>query len=264
MAALASFLAARSAEGTWLVRIDDVDATRTVPGATRHILRDLERLGLHWDETVVYQSTRSQHYDSALSSLRTNQNTFPCGCSRKELHGQIYSGTCRHGLPPGKTARSIRLRCEVGCICVHDMIQGPFTQDLKSAVGDFVVKRGDGMHAYHLATVVDDALQDITDIVRGADLLDSTPRQMLLQRHLAFPLPRYAHLPIALNAQGQKLSKQTGAQPIDTRRPTQMLFGCLQFLGQHPPSDAADARPEELLQWAIKNWSLSKVPAGAR
>lgn len=246
--------------GTWLVRIDDVDVVRAQPDTATSILRDLERLGLHWDESVVYQSTRAQHYEHALALLREKSMTFPCACSRKELRGLVYPGTCRHGLPAGKTARSIRLRVDTRSICVDDMVQGHFEQDLVNEVGDFVVKRGDGLHAYHLATVVDDALQEISDVVRGADLLDSTPRQVLLQTYLRFCAPRYAHLPVALNAQGQKLSKQTGAQPIANRHPTSAIFSCLQFLGQEPPSDAADAHHEELLQWGIEHWRLGKVP----
>lgn len=247
-----------------MVRIDDVDLLRAQPDTATNILRGLERLGLHWDESVVYQSTRVRHYERALALLREKKMTFPCGCSRKELSGLIYPGTCRHGLPPGKTARSIRLRVDTPSICVEDMLQGRYEQDLENEVGDFVVRRGDGLHAYHLATVVDDALQDITHVVRGADLLDSTPRQMLLQNYLELAVPRYAHLPVALNDQGQKLSKQTGAQPIDTRRPASAVFQCLEFLGQHPPSEAANASVEELLQWGIQNWSLRKVPQGSQ
>lgn len=242
------------------MRIDDVDVLRVEPDAATNILRDLERLGLHWDERVVYQSERLPHYDHALELLQQKQMTFPCGCSRRELRGRSYPGTCRNGLPSGKRARSIRLRVTQPTLCVDDQVQGRFEQDLQEDVGDFVVKRGDGLHAYHLATVVDDALQEITHIVRGADLLESTPRQMLLQQCLGYATPRYAHLPVALNAQGQKLSKQTGAKALDTRRPGPELFRCLQFLGQTPPSEAAYARPEELLQWGVQHWRLDKVP----
>ncbi|NIR58753.1 MAG: tRNA glutamyl-Q(34) synthetase GluQRS, partial [Gammaproteobacteria bacterium] len=180
---------------------------RTVPGAADGILADLQRLGLQWDGEVTYQHPRGEQYRTALERLRQDGWTFSCGCSRKDFDG-IYPGTCREGLPPGKRARTRRMRIRDMAIALHDTIQGGFHQDLGEDVGDFVIRRADGIYAYHLAVVVDDAELGVTDIVRGADLLGSTPRQVHLQRCLGLPTPRYAHLPVAVNATGQKLSKQ--------------------------------------------------------
>ena len=245
VAALASWLDARAARGRWLVRIEDLDAPRTQPGAADEILRTLERLGLHWDGEVLYQSRRTGLYRDALERLR--DRTYWCSCSRREIAdsslgmaadgAQIYPGTCRGGVAPGKTPRALRLKA-AGAVEFIDRVQGRQTQILERDVGDFVLERADGQFAYQLAVVVDDAAQGITDVVRGADLLDSTPRQIYLQQVLGYPTPRYLHVPAAVNAAGEKLSKQTGASPVgsapDLRR-------ALAFLNQPETDDLGQA-----------------------
>ncbi len=209
VAATASYLDARRHGGEWLVRMEDVDKPREMPGAAASILSDLEYFGFHWDGPVMYQSQRTAAYQEALDRLKAMGMAYPCGCSRKEIEGDVYPGTCANGLPPGKVARSWRVRGE----------------------GDFVVLRADGYFAYQLAVVVDDAAQGITDVVRGADLLDSTPRQVHLQKLLGYPTPRYTHIPVVLAADGQKLSKQNGAEALDRGRAAELLREALRFLG---------------------------------
>jgi glutamyl-Q tRNA(Asp) synthetase len=246
VAALASWLDARAAGGRWLVRIEDLDAPRAPPGAADEILRTLDRLGLHWDGEVVYQSQRSALYRNALQRL--HDRTYWCACSRREIAdsslglaadgAQIYPGTCRGGMAPGKTARALRIRTTHEEIGFADRIQGTQTQTLDTDLGDFVLERADGQFTYQLAVVVDDATQGITDVVRGADLLDSTPRQICLQRLLGYPTPRYLHVPAAVNAAGEKLSKQTGAAPVAGRQDLRRALG---FLHQPETDDLAQA-----------------------
>ncbi len=259
VAALASWLDARAARGRWLVRMEDLDTPRQQQGAADLILRTLERLGLNWDGPVVYQSLRLRDYESALEKLRLR--TYWCACTRREISdsslgiaadgAQIYPGTCRAGLPAGKAARALRVRTDPQPVSFTDRAQGPQAQILQKEVGDFVVYRADGQFAYQLAVVVDDAHQGITDVVRGADLLDSTARQIYLQHLLGYSTPRYLHVPAAVNAAGEKLSKQTGARPIDTAKPEQAIRNALRFLGQAPAAD---------LEEAIANWDPSRVP----
>ena len=226
VAALASYLDARYHDGgRWLVRIEDVDEPRTVPGAADSILRCLEAYGMEWDGPVVYQSRRKDLYRAALEAL--GSHAFPCGCSR--VPG-IYPGTCRNGLPAGKTARAWRLRVDDNVISFVDRLRGPQTDVLAETTGDFVLLRADGYFAYQLAVVVDDADQGVTDVVRGEDLLDSTGRQILLQRLLGYPTPRYAHIPVVRDASGEKLSKQTLAPPVDERGDEATLRAALAFL----------------------------------
>ena len=226
VAAMASYLDARVHQGQWLVRIEDLDFDRNVQGADTAILHTLQRCGMHWNEEVVWQNERTQHYQAALQTLAAH--VFPCGCSRKEIADsrvraglqdqQIYPGTCRIGLASGKPARSYRLRVPDGDAAVfkfEDRFLGKQSQNIATEVGDFVLKRADGFWAYQLAVVVDDALQDITHIVRGSDLLDSTARQIYLQTLLAINTPTYLHLPVVLSTNGEKLSKQTGAVGFD-------------------------------------------------
>ncbi len=273
VAALGSWLDARKQGGEWLVRIEDIDWPRRVPGASDAILRTLEACGLEWDGEVLYQSRRTDIYAAALHQLKTTGRLFPCGCSRKEVadsalpafggidNGElIYPGTCRHGLAPGRMPRAWRVNVTGTTLAFDDAIQGRIRQDLEHEVGDFVVKRADGLFAYQLAVVVDDAEQNITDVVRGADLLDSTPRQIFLQQLLKLPQPHYAHLPVAVNAAGEKLSKQTFAQAIGNRRATAALFAGLQFLGQSPPAELAGQQTRDILAWATTHWSLAAVP----
>jgi glutamyl-Q tRNA(Asp) synthetase len=240
VAALASFLDARLARGKWHVRLDDLDAPRTQPGAADEILRALERLGLEWDGPVLMQSARLERYRAVLDGLSRRGLAYPCSCSRKELEdsalaidgARVYPGTCRQGLAPGKTARALRLRTHEAPIGFEDAIQGWVEQRVEQEVGDFVLQRADGIIAYQLAIVVDDMDQGVTDVVRGADLLDSTARQIHLQRLLGARTPRYAHIPVALHASGEKLSKQTGARPLDLADPKAELARARRFLGQ--------------------------------
>src|ERR1700742_4386809 len=225
MAAVGSYLEAKAQGGRWLLRMEDLDPPREVPGAADGILRDLEKLGFKWHGPVLYQSRRRDAYEEALAKL--GSQIFPCACSRSEIadsalagiEGPVYPGTCRDGLAPGKTARSLRVRVRSEDIGFDDALQGPIHQDLAKDIGDFVVRRADGCHAYQLAVVVDDAAQGVTHVVRGADLLLSTPRQIHLQTLLGLSHPSYMHLPVAVNAAGEKLSKQTGARPLDLSQP---------------------------------------------
>ncbi|HXJ09667.1 MAG TPA: tRNA glutamyl-Q(34) synthetase GluQRS [Burkholderiales bacterium] len=252
VAALASWLDARAANGGWSVRIEDLDRPREQPGAADSILRTLERLGLYWDGPVTFQSRRTALYREALERLRAR--TYWCGCSRREIAdsslgfaadgAQIYPGTCRDGLSPGKTARALRIRTTGEEIRFEDRAQGLQRQSLAGAVGDFVLHRVDGQFAYQLAVVVDDAGQSITDVVRGADLLDSTARQIYLQRLLGYRQPRYLHVPAVVDAAGEKLSKQTGAAPVDPSDRA-VLGRALRALGQ--------AQTDELAE-AVRNW----------
>lgn len=269
VAALGSWLEARAAGGQWLVRIEDLDAPRCVPGAADSILRTLGALGLDWDGEVVRQSRRIERYRAALAELAARGATYPCACTRREIadsslrgiDGAVYPGTCRGGLPAGRAARAVRVRVGDEPIACDDRVQGRIVQRLAREVGDFVVDRADGCVAYQLAVVVDDAEQGITDVVRGADLLASTPRQIHLQRLLGLPAPRYAHLPVAVDAAGEKLSKQTHAAPVDASAPGAALARALAFLGHRPPRALAAAPPAELLAWASGAWSIERVPA---
>jgi glutamyl-Q tRNA(Asp) synthetase len=228
--------------------MEDVDTPRCVQGADESILRDLERFGFEWDGPVVYQSERTELYRTALDQLRRAGLAYPCGCSRREVGDAPYPGTCRDRAPDLHKPHSWRARVNDEIVRFDDRLFGPQSQNVASAVGDFVVLRADGLFAYQLAVVVDDADQRITDLVRGADLLDSTPRQIALQRLLGYPQPRYLHTPVATNTAGEKLSKQTGAQPLDEWETATDLRKALVFLGLDPPRDA-DA--PDLLRWAI-------------
>ena len=267
VAAVGSYLEARSRGGRWLLRIEDVDSPRTVPGAAEGILATLARFGFEWDEEVVWQSQRTEAYIAALERLKAAGHAFPCACTRREMADSAlardgsrrYPGTCRPGLPPGRSARAWRVRAE-GTIRFEDAIQGWQQEDLEHDSGDYVVLRADGLFAYQLAVVVDDGEAGITHIVRGADLLDSTARQIHLQGLLGMPQPAYAHLPVATNAAGEKLSKQTLAQAIDEQPPAAALVAALRFLGQAPPAALARASLAEVWQWAQQYWCLAAIP----
>lgn len=267
VAALASYLEARQQQGEWLLRMEDLDTPRNMPGAADAILRSLEAFGFEWDGAVVYQSERHDLYAAALARLQEDGLVYPCGCTRKEIadsaihgiEGAIYPGTCRSGLPPGKTARAWRIRAENRTIGFDDAIQGHVAQNLARNIGDFVLKRADGFYAYQLAVVVDDADQAITHVVRGADLLDSTPRQIYLQQVLGLPAMHYAHIPVVLNAQGEKLSKQTQAAAVDDLQPATQLWQALDFLQQSPPAAIRNAPLADIWQWADQNWQLSRI-----
>ena len=281
VAAVASFVDARHHRGTWLVRMEDLDQPRCVPGAAQDILDTLECFGLYWDEGVIYQSQRIPAYDDALRRLQEGGVAYPCVCTRREiadsaLHGVdglIYPDTCRNGIAPvhadaaARAERTAAWRVRTdrmplphradaapGLIGFDDGLQGHVAQHLETEIGDFVVRRADGLYAYQLAVVVDDAFQGVTHVVRGADLLASTPRQIYLQRLLGLATPHYMHLPVAVDEQGCKLSKQTLAAPVDRARPQETLWRALSFLRQAPP-ETLRARPvHEVLRWATDNW----------
>lgn len=268
VAAVGSYCEARAHQGEWLLRLEDLDSPRAVPGAADAILRALERFGFQWQGTVMRQSERDRAYRSAAEILQRQGALYPCACTRKEIADsalacegeRVYPGTCRGGLPPGRSARALRARVADENICFSDRVQGRVCQNLAREVGDFVVRRADGLFAYQLAVVVDDAEQGVTEVVRGADLLGSTARQIHLQRLLGLTTPSYAHLPAAVNARGEKLSKQTLAPALDPERSVASLAAALEFLGQSPPEGLARATLRELWQWTDANWSLARVP----
>jgi glutamyl-Q tRNA(Asp) synthetase len=261
VAAVASFLQARQAMGRWLVRIEDIDPPREVPGSAAAILRDLDRLGLKSNGPVLYQSTRTEAYQSAIEILLRQDKAYWCGCSRKDLPASgIYPGTCRNGLAKGKSHRSVRLRVDSVSIEFADLIQGDIRENLDTEVGDFVIQRADGLPAYQLAVVIDDAFQGITEVVRGADLLDSTARQIYLQRCLGLESPSYAHIPLAMHSDGKKLGKRYGTDPVASVPAAEAIFLALKFLGQSPPQGM---ELEQLWAWAIENWQLASIPHSA-
>ncbi|MBF2759360.1 MAG: tRNA glutamyl-Q(34) synthetase GluQRS [Ectothiorhodospiraceae bacterium AqS1] len=264
--ALGSYLSVRRRQGKWLVRIEDIDAPRSAPGAADAILRGLERLGLLWDGDVLYQSRRLEVYEEALAALARKGLTFPCACSRRDIGGGIYPGTCRNGLAPRRSPGSIRMRVDDRSIGFLDAIQGRFVEDLSRTTGDFVVRRADGIVAYHLAVVVDDAEQGIGEVMRGCDLLQSTPRQILLQRALGLPQPAYAHLPLAVDDAGNKLGKRYHSEAIASSPPASILRAALRFLGQRLPPDARtrsgsrDEPAQEIIDRAVIDWDPSRIP----
>jgi len=267
VAALASYLDARAHGGKWLVRIEDIDIPRTMPGAAEHILHTLAEFGMQSDDEVIWQSHRLARYERAFSRL--GEMVYPCACSRREIAdsrisiasdgGAIYPGTCRHGLAPGRIPRAWRVRVpaadnQSASIHFFDRWQGHVVENLAERVGDFVLKRADGFWAYQMAVVVDDAEQQITDVVRGEDLLESTARQVYLQQLLDYPTLRYLHVPVVNNAIGEKLSKQTGAKAIDTTQPVSTLLQAAAHLGlslARPPTSL-----DEFWALAIEAWRL--------
>jgi len=268
VAAVGSFLQAKSRGGEWLVRMEDIDPPRVVPGAADDILRTLETFGLYWDGTVMYQSRRHGVYEAAMNMLERLDAIYPCACSRREIadssvsgvDGPVYPGTCRGGLTEGRAPRAWRVRVSGRAIEFVDAVQGRMVRDLAADFGDFVVRRADGFFAYQLAVVVDDAEQGISEVVRGADLIESTPRQMHLQNLLGLPTPDYLHLPVALSKQSEKLSKQTLATAADIARPVPMLYQVLRFLGQDPPPMLADSNLDDFWRWAVAHWNVGRVP----
>jgi len=266
VAAVASWLDARAAGGQWHLRIEDVDAPRTVAGAEDAILRTLDVLGLAWDGPVVRQGERAARYEAALDRLRARGLTYRCRCSRKEIadsgvhgiDGIVYPGTCREAAVPSTVPAAVRFRVPPGLVAFDDRVQGRIAQSLAHDIGDFVVRRRDGLYAYQLAVVIDDADLGVTDVVRGADLLVSTPRQVALQRALGLPTPRYLHFPVAAR-NGEKLSKQTLAPAIDAASGTAALLAALDFLGQEMPEPGP---PADLLAQAARRWNPARIPRG--
>lgn len=268
LAAVASYLQAKSQHGRWLVRMEDIDPPREQPGADTRILRALEAYGFAWDGPVLYQSTQEQWHRQLIHRLLAEGAAYPCGCSRSDLAGAargplglIYPGTCRRGCSASRTA--IRVRTDDAPVAYDDLLQGRQTQRLESESGDFVIRRRDGLIAYQLAVAADDSAQGITQVVRGIDLMDSTPRQIHVQRLLGFATPEYAHVPVAVNARGQKLSKTTGARAIPTGEPRPVLVRALQALGQPVPAGLAEADLDAIWAWARNHWKPG-VLAGRR
>lgn len=272
LTAVASYADAKAHQGQWLVRMEDLDPPREMAGAASHILHTLAALGLEWDGEVVYQSQRHEAYQAAFHQLQQHDLIYPCYCSRKEwqsvatmgVDGWVYNGKCRAASitsPLNHKEPAWRVRVPAQEIAFHDAIVGHYQQNLARDIGDFVLLRADGFWAYQLAVVVDDAAQGITHIVRGQDLLVSTPRQMYLQHCLGIPNPHYAHLPLLVNQQGQKWSKQTLAPALDLHQSEALLRQVMNYL-QLPPAPAVD-KPQDLLQWAVLHWNMQRVPPHA-
>ena len=253
---MASFLEARTHGGRWLVRVEDIDPPRAQAGATEQILYALEVYGFEWDGPVTYQSASRKQHDEALQQLLSDNFAYPCGCSRRS-YAQTYPGTCRNGTQAVETA--LRVRTNDDPLEFNDALQGLQSHQLESESGDFVVLRKDGLIAYQLAVVVDDYLQGITDIVRGIDLMDSTPRQIWLQQLLGYPSPAYAHIPVAVNDKDQKLSKSHGAAAISCEDAAQTLIRALEMLQQQPSAELLDGSIEEIWGWAIGHWDMTKL-----
>lgn len=269
LAAVGSYCLARRAGGRWLLRMDDLDAPRVVPGAADDILRTLETLGFTWDGAVIWQSRRQSAYQAALAQLSEQGLVYPCACSRREIlasaphpgeEGPVYPGTCRPGLAAGRTARALRLRVPERTVRFVDGVFGAQEQNLASEVGDFVLRRADGQYAYQLAVVVDDAASGVNQVVRGADLLTSTPRQILLLESLDLAVPGYLHLPLAVSADGSKISKRHGRSDDPLARGGEMLERALRWLGQPVPAELCGAPPAELLAWGCVAFDAGAVP----
>ena len=261
VAALASYLDARSVRGRWLLRMEDLDPPREEPGAQMAILKALESYGFEWDGEMVRQSERHDAYAQVLDQLFNHGLAYACTCSRKQLepyHG-IYPGLCRNA-GHGREDAAIRLRVPELQYHFIDRVQGLYRQHLGRDVGDFVIRRRDGLYAYQLAVVLDDAWQGVTDIVRGADLLDSTPRQLYLQELLGLPQPRYLHVPLITQPDGNKLGKSYRSPPLSEDQATVLLLRALRALGQTPPPELDDATPAEVLKWGVEHWEATRIP----
>ena len=241
-----------------LADVFDIDPPREVPGSATRILHDLSRLGLNSDRPVLYQGIRTSAYQSALNTLLSEGKAFWCGCSRNDLPPSgIYPGTCRNGLAPGKYPRAVRFKVGSSTIRFSDLIQGAIEENLEDSVGDFIIRRADGLPAYQLAVVVDDAFQGITEVVRGLDLLESTAKQIHLQHVLGLPTPAYAHHPLAIGDDGRKLGKRLGSDPVGRLPAAQAVSAALQFLGQNPPGGM---ELKDLWSWACEHWQADSIP----
>lgn len=261
VAALASWLDARAAGGRWLVRMEDLDPPREVAGAQAAILQTLDSYGLHWDGEVVYQSLRHDAYQQVIDRLLAQGPAYACTCSRKQLepYQGIYPGTCRNA---GHTTEDAAIRVRVPELLYRfeDRVQGAYSQHLGRESGDFVIRRRDGLYAYQLAVVLDDAWQGVTDIVRGADLLDSTPRHLYLQELLGLPQPRYLHVPLIIQPDGNKLGKSYRSPPLDPDQAAPLLVRALRALGQAPEADLADGSVQDVLGWGVAHWNSDAIP----
>jgi glutamyl-Q tRNA(Asp) synthetase len=262
-AAAASYLDARAHGGRWLVRMEDVDRTREVPGAANRILRTLESFGFEWDGEVVRQSERDEPYFAALEALAARGLTFECTCSRLMLaEEERYPGHCRARVPRAGAASAIRLRVNPREVHLVDRIQGSYRQDVAAAAGDLILRRRDRLFSYLLAVVVDDAAQGVTHVVRGADLLDNTPRQIYLQQELALPTPVYAHVPVLVEADGTKLAKSARSVPLDPDRAPAQLRRVFALLGLDPPSEIGDNAVGPAWDWARTRWDVKRLASG--
>lgn len=266
VAAVASYLQARTNRGRWLLRIEDIDPPREQAGASETIVRALQHYGFEWDGEIILQSASAAAHAQALQQLTDLGHAYPCGCSRRQLAdvprgplGPIYPGTCRAGCELHETA--IRVRTDDQVIEFDDGLQGTHAQRLESESGDFVIRRRDGLIAYQLAVVVNDQLEGITEVVRGIDLIDSTPRQIWLQRLLGYRTPRYVHIPVVTHENGDKLSKLTGAPAIPWDNAPAVLVSALRALQQGPPNALAQSTLAEIWDWAMQNWCLDSMRA---
>jgi glutamyl-Q tRNA(Asp) synthetase len=259
--AAASFLDARANGGSWLVRVEDLDGPRVVPGSADGILRTLSRFGFEWDGDVVRQSDRDDRYAAALDNLRERGLTFQCSCSRLQLaEDERYPGHCRKGpLKPGAPCAT-RIRVDQATVQFTDRVQGTFRQDVAAAVGDLLVRRRDQLFAYVLAVVVDDSAQQVTHVVRGADLLDNTPRQIYLQRLLGLKPPAYAHVPVLMEPDGKKLAKSARSVHLDSNTPLPLIIQVLDLLNLSPPPELEQATIPEAWGWAIRRWNIERLP----
>jgi glutamyl-Q tRNA(Asp) synthetase len=253
--ALASFLAARSQQGRWLLRIDDLDTPRTVKGSVDAIIKTLDCFGLHWDGAVAFQSQQLALYQDALERLMAGGWVYPCSCSRKTLTTEVYPGYCLNKIILPEQEHALRVRTDARTIVFDDSLQGPMAENLAALHGDFILKRKDQLFAYQFAVVLDDAIQGVNQVVRGVDLLDSTPKQIYLHQLMNLPLPHYSHLPIIVDQDGYKLSKQTKATAVDPAKPEILLYDLLVLLGQNPPPTMRGANVAELLAWAVLHWN---------
>mgnify|MGYP006085737355 FL=1 len=261
LAALASYLDARANQGKWLLRVEDLDPPREPAGSAELILQQLQEFGMDWDDEVLYQSSRLDAYEEVMDQLQDKGLCYPCDCTRPQVRemGLVYNRACRERSTPPEMPCALRLKTEALKLGFDDEIQGHFAQQLEGEVGDFVIRRKDKLFAYQLAVVVDDEFQNITHVVRGWDLLDSTPRQIYLQRVLDYQEMSYAHIPIIVDEKGQKLSKQSFAPSIETDKASQAIYKALTFLGQAPPLEIEKESPESQLQWAIGSWDSQEV-----
>jgi glutamyl-Q tRNA(Asp) synthetase len=262
LAALASFLDARQRHGHWLVRMEDLDQPRNKPGAQDQILQALTAHGMHWDGPVQIQSQHQKSYQEQINHWIDQGLAYYCDCSRKDLiaYKGVYPGTCRGRHLPPAADHAVRVRVTDEPVVFTDRLQGKISQRLESEIGDFVVRRRDGIIAYQLAVVMDDIAQGVTDIVRGADLLESTPRQLWLYQLLQTPVPAYLHIPLMMTRRGQKLSKRLGSAPIHPQAASSSLFAALNVLNQQPPATLQKATVAELIAWGLEHWQPMQLP----